>query len=228
MRMIETPFALDPAELKSGLEHDVLLLEPRSPGVHQSDLIRDLENTVLKPGQRRADVDISDSEREALNRYRELGLMWEIVLEAVWRKRRITNLDPRKFLRQVEIEHDGVFKTVDAIHIPDWRVLEFKLTFRSSGRTGFPDPPAESREFSDGEISSFTSEFWAWMAQIKGNCLGHGTRLASLFVLFVNGAYHPPIPQTRRFDFIFDDQDLIDNWRMLKNHEKVMRREGRV
>lgn len=229
-RIIEQPFELDPGLLKSGLDSDILLLEPRSPGVHHSDIIRDLENTVIKPGLRKPDIDIGDDEMATLNRYRELGFLWEICLESAFKHRQVVGLDPKKYLRQVEIEHDGVFKTIDAIHIPDWRVLEYKLTFRSSKRTGFvmPPPAGEPRVFTDGDTALFSTEFWSWTVQLKSNCLGHGTRLASLFAFFVCGSYQPPVPQTRRFDFVFDEQDLLDNWRMLKTHEAIMRREGRV
>jgi hypothetical protein len=230
-RIIETPFELDPALLKSGLESDIHLLEPRSPGVHHSDIIRDLENAVIKPGLRRPDVDVSDEEMATLNRYRELGYLWEICIEAAFKQRQILGLDPKKYLRQVEIEHDHVFKTIDAIYIPDWRVIEYKLTFRSSRRTGFPSSPCVDGKpytYTDGDAAQFNTDFWNWVTQLKSNCLGHGTRLATLFAFFVCGSYQPPVPQTRRFDFVFDDQDLIDTWRMLKNHEAVMRREGRI
>lgn len=228
MRVEEIPFDLDPAEMKSGIETDVWLLEPRSPGLHQSDLIRDLENVVIKPGQRLDNADMSEEDRATARRYWELGFAWELILELVFKRRRVDGLDPRKFLRQVEIEHDGVFSTIDAIHIPDWRVLEYKLTFRSAGRTGAPVASTKPRVLTGDEAAYLVSEFWSWMCQLKGNCLGHGTRIASLFVFFVNGAYRPQVPQTRRFDFVFDDQDLLNNWRMLKQHEAVMRREGRI
>lgn len=218
-QIVEAPFELDLNELKSGIETDVLLLEPRSPGLHQSDLIRDLENTVLKPGLRKPDIDISDDEMATLNRYREAGFMWEIILESVFKRRRIDNLNPKKFLRQVEIQHDGVFKTIDALQLEDRkkgipkRVLEFKLTFRSAGRA---------------QLDRIESEFWSWFVQLKGNCLAWDTRIASLFVFFVNGNYKPTVPQTRRFDIAFTDEELLQNWSMLKQHEVIMRREGRI
>ncbi len=213
MEIKELPFEISPDELKSGIEADVLLSEPRSPGVHQSDIIRDLENIIIHPGKRKPDIEISDEDREVLNRYREMGFLWEVVLESVFKRRRIDGLPKGRYLRQVEIEHDKVFKTVDGIYIPQWRVLEYKLTFRSKNRA---------------TLDRFEHEFWAWFAQLKGNCLGHGTRLASLFVFWVCGTYHPPVPQPARYDIIFGEEELHDNWRMLKNHEAVMRKEGRL
>jgi hypothetical protein len=213
MEIVEVPFEIDPEEIKSGLASDVMLLEPRSPGVHQSDLIRDLENTVILPGQRGPDIDRSEEEMATLNRYRELGMMWEVILESTFKRRRVDALDPRKFLRQMEIEHDGVFKTVDAVHIPDWRILEYKLTFKSSDRAS---------------LDRIETDMWGWFAQLKGNCLGWETRTASLFAFFVNGNYRPPVPQTKRFDIVFTEQELAENWHMLLTQRDVMRREGRL
>ncbi len=209
----ETAWELDPKELVSGFASDIHLLEPRSPGCHHSDVIRDLENTVILPGQRKPDIEVSPEEMATLNRYRELGMLWEIVLEAAFRKRRVDNLDPAKFLRQVEVEHDRVFKTVDAIFIPEWRVLEYKLTFKSKNRA---------------TLDRFESEFWNWFAQLKSNCLAHDTRIASLFVMWLCGDWHPPVPITRRYDIVFEERDLIDNWTMLLNHKKIMEAEGRA
>jgi hypothetical protein len=211
--IIETDWELNPAELVSGFESDTYLVEPRSPGCHQSDIIRDIENIVIKPGQRRPDIEVTREELDTLNRYRELGFLWETVLEAAFKRRRVSGLDSAKFLKQVEVEHDGVFKTVDGIHIPDWRLLEYKLTFRSKNRAS---------------LDRFESEFWGWFAQLKGNCLAHQTRIASLFVMWVCGDYHPPVPVTRRYNIVFQDQDLIDNWTMLLNHKKVMEADGRA
>ena len=140
-------------------------------------------------------------------------MVWEVVLEEAFKQRRVDNLDPSKFLRQVEVEHDGVFKTIDAIHIPDWRVLEYKLTFRSMNRA---------------TLDKIEMEFWGWFTQLKSNCFAHETRLASLFVFWVNGTYHPPVPQTRRYDIIFEEAELVENWHMILTHKKVMEKEGRA
>lgn len=226
MKITAKPFHIDPAELRSGLETDVLLLEPRSPGLHQSDLIRDLEMSVLKKNYLR-DAQMTEEERKVKYLYFELGFMWEICIETIFKRRRIGNLDPKKFLRQVEILHDGVFSTIDAIHIPDWRILEYKLTYRSARRMGI-EPVKEVYVLSDGEAAAFAAEFWSWMVQLKGNCLGHETRLASLFVMFIVGTYQPPVPQIWQLDIVFDEKDLMENWRMLKNHEAMLRKNGRI
>lgn len=212
-KITEVAFELDPDLITSGLKADIHLAEERSPGLHQSGIIRDLENTVIKPGQRRPDIEISDDEMATLNRYRELGMLWEICLETAFKQRQVDGLDPRRYIRQQEVLHDGVYKTIDAIHIPDWRIIEYKLTFRSARRAS---------------LDAIESEFWSWFAQLKGNCLAHETRLASLFCFFVNGTYQPPVPMTKRFDIIFTDEELVSNWAMLKNHEAVMRKEGRL
>jgi hypothetical protein len=211
--IVVSKFVIDPSELRSGLASDLHLVEPRSPGVHQSDIIRDLENTIIKPGQRPPDYLISPEELAQLGVYRELGFMWEVVLEAVFKRRRVDNLDGRKFLRQMEFQFEGVYRTLDAIHIPDWRVLEYKLTFRSANRAS---------------LDKIETEFWSWFVQLKGNCYSQGTRIASLFVLFVNGTYNPPVPDPLRYDIQFTDEELEDNHRMLMTHLGVMKEAGRI
>jgi len=213
MQIEERPFELDLELLRSGLSTDTVRMEPRSPGLHLSDLLRDVENVIIKPGQRKLDADQTPEEIATRNRYFEMGFLWEQVMEAAFKQRQVDGLDPRKFLRQMEVQFDGVYSTIDAIHIPDWRVIETKLTFRSARRAA---------------LDCIEFEFWSWFAQLRWNCLAHSTRLASLLVLFVNGTYAPSVPMTKRFDVVFAEEELLDNQRMVKQHEAVMRKHGRL
>lgn len=215
--IVEVDFNLDPRELVGGIEGDLSVPDERSPGWHQSDIIRDLENVIIKPGQRLPDVDMTDDERNTMLLYRELGFAWEVILETVFKRRRIDGLDSRKFLKQPENCKDGIYQTSDAVYLggkrDPRRVLEYKLTFRSMARAS---------------LDRFESEFWSWMVQLKGNCYGWDTRLASIFMFFVCGDYRPQVPRTKRYDIAFTDEELQDNWSMLLAHRKVMIKEGRV
>lgn len=215
--IVEVEFNLDPRELVGGIEGDLSMPEERSPGWHQSDIIQDLANIILYPGKRLPDVEMTEEERQTMLLYRELGFAWEVILETVFKRRRIDGLDPRKFIKQPEICHDGVFKTADAVYVggkrDPRRLLEYKLTFRSMARAA---------------LDKFESEFATWIWQLKGNCLAWDTRLASIFMFFVCGDYHPQVPRTKRYDIAFTDEELDDNWRMLLSHQKVMIKEGRI
>lgn len=211
--IIEIPFALDSTELVSGLASDMHISEPRSPGAHLSDIIRDLENTVLKPGQRKSDSELSADEIATLNNYREMGFIWEVAMEMIFKQRRIDKLDGGKFIRQMEVEKDEIFLTTDAVHIRDWRIIEYKLTYRSANRA---------------QLDRIEVEFWSWFTQLKAHCYVHGSRLAALLVMFVCGTYNPPIPTPKGYLITFEDQELIDNWNMLLKHKAVMEREGRA
>lgn len=213
MQIEEKPFELDLEQLRSGLSTDSVRMEPRSPGWHLSDIIQDLVNRVVSPGKYKLGVDLTPDDIAQRNRYFEMGFLWEQVIEAAFKQRQVDGLDGKKYLRQAEVETDGVYSTVDGIHIPDWRVLEYKLSFRSSNKAS---------------LDRIESEFWSWFVQLRWNCLAHQTRLATLFVFFVNGNYHPPVPQTKRFDIIFTEEELIDNRSMLLQHKATMEIEGRV
>lgn len=212
MRIQEFDFEFDNDEMRGGVGVAYATPTPRSSHLpHLSNIIRDLENTITKPGQRRGDADISTAERETLNRYREAGFIWEIVVEQTWKRRmqqRQTDM-----ISQTEIEHDSILMTPDGLYIPDWILEEYKLTWRSMKRAA---------------LDSIQSEFWAWFVQMKGYCLGMGTTTARLFVFFVNGNYSPMVPRTKRYDIEFTGQELDENWLMIKQHERHMRMQGRL
>lgn len=213
MRIQEFDFEFDNDEMRGGVGLAYARPTPRSTHLpHVSNIIRDLENTITKPGQRRDDSDISGADRERLNRYREMGFMWELVVEETW-KRRMQQRRAGDLISQEEIEYDGILMTPDGLYIPDWCNEEYKATWRSMKRAA---------------LDAIMAEFWAWFVQIKAYCLGQGTHTSRLFVFFVNGDYRPMVPRSKRYDIEFSDQDLDENWLMIKQHERHMRLQGRL
>lgn len=179
----------------------VTVAAPRSPGPHVSDILRDLENTVTKPGQRRPYDDLLPEERRRMGHYVEVGWAWEEIIRSAMLKSYYTGVD--RFVSPGELELDGIYGTPDWFDLDDQCVEEFKATYRSSRR------PIER-------------DFWHWMVQIRAYCKMTGTNWARLRIFFVNGNYRESGPQFKLYQIRFDDVELDRNWTMLRRHAEVM------
>jgi len=167
---------------------------------HVSDIIRDIENTVTKRGQRRKYDDLSPDEQRRMGTYMKLGWAWEeVIRDALMRTE--GRLETARFISPKEMEVDGIYGTIDWFDTQDWAVEEFKATWRSSNRPLDPD-------------------FWHWLVQIKAYCHMVEATFARLEVFFVNGDYQESGPQIKRFELYFTEREIADNWAMLKNHAK--------
>jgi hypothetical protein len=208
MRIAEVPFELDRDEVTGGISGEFLKPQRRSSGLHLGEVLRDLENSVGKNKNKRPHRSmLSKGDQDVGFRYMEVGFIWEVLVEHVWKERRMLK-DAGKLIRQGEIERDGIYMTPDALTVDDWVLQEYKATWRSSRRA---DP-----------IEGIFDEFVTWGRQIKAYCAALGTEKASLMVLFVNGNWAPPVPQTRRFDIQFSQRELESNWQMLLQHRDRM------
>lgn len=61
-----------------------------------------------------------------------------------------------------------------------------------------------------------------WLAYMKGGCYLRGTSQYDLIVLYMMGAYSPPFPQLYCDTFIFDEQEIVDNWMVIQANKKVL------
>lgn len=199
-------FELDPATMQGGLGEE--RSEPRSPGIHLSGVIRDLEKVL---GVDRQDFESMSAEQQALMiRYREMGFMWESIVESVFKRRMIERLpESDKFIRQQEVEAGGIFMTLDGIYVPNWTLLEYKATWRSARK-----------------VEDFEGEFWSWLVQAKCYCHAIDAQEVDFFVFFVNGDYKPPAPKTISVNVKFHPNEIRDTWLMVSNHAEVMRKRG--
>lgn len=60
---------------------------------------------------------------------------------------------------------------------------------------------------------------WMWLAQTKGYCMGMGTRIAYLHVLFLCGDYKYPItPQLHRWRIEYTQEELEENWTLMQDY----------
>lgn len=178
-------------------------VEQRSPGVHVSDVIRDIENVVTKPGKRRPTEELSRDERRRMGAYVHGGFAWEEVI-----RRAVVSMylaHEGRFVAPGELCCDGLVGTPDWYDTEDDCIEEFKATWRSSRR-------------------DIEHEFRSWWYQIMAYCFMADTRGARLRVFFVNGNYAESGPQIKQWQCVFTGQELEMNWKMLTMHAKGMRR----
>lgn len=174
----------------------------RTPSpAHVSNIIRDIENAVTKPGKRRPYDELSDAERKRLGNYASVGWAWEEALRRSLLAMGIGISYSEHIERVGELHLDDIYGTPDGINLVDWTVEEFKATWRSSRRPLDPD-------------------FWHWLVQIKSYCTLLRATQARLRIFYVNGDYRESGPQYKCYRLEFTELELEDNWDMLKNHAK--------
>lgn len=170
----------------------------RSPGCHVSEVIRDLENTVLKPGERRKYDELSPSEQTRLTNHASVGWAWEEIIRQGLLRAGFCPADSA--VSPGELVLDGIHGTPDWLRMDPYRVIEFKSTWRSSGRP--------------------LDDYWHWLVQIKAYCNLLCTATAELYVLYVNGNYRDSGPEYKGYLLEFTPTEIRDNWDMLKNHAR--------
>lgn len=170
----------------------------RSSGVHVSDIIRDIDNTLLHKGQRQKYDELSPSEKLRMGAHTSMGWAWEEVVRHALRavRPKIEGVVPAG-----ELTLDGIHGTPDGIFESEWALDEFKATWRSSSRPLDPD-------------------FWSWLVQMKAYCKMLQMSRAYLSVFWVCGDYRESGPFTQQFRIEFSQLEIDDNWDMLLNHAK--------
>lgn len=199
MQLVELQFDL--GDTGEWLDHDLdysLPPIPRAPGIHVSGLIRHIENQLSKKGYR-PDSELTAEEIKRIGPYREMGFIWERLVERILADRLINRRAHRDHIvRQSPLEVDGIHMTPDALDILEWITEEYKATWRSMRRA-----------------ERLLEEFWQWIMQMKGYCKGHETNVAHLYAFFVNGNYRASGPMIRHWQFTWTQQELDDNWGIL-------------
>lgn len=212
MKVTEVPYEIDPATMTGGVGEEFESPAPRSSGIHQSHILRDIENRVLKPGERRPYDDLTPAERKRMGNYTEMGFIWEVVVESVWKRRMASRRKPEGVIRQPELCTDNIYQTLDGVLIPSYELDEYKATWLSSSHP--VDGP----------------KFWYWHRAMMGYLHGIDrffrppapTRVAHLFVFYVNGDYRESGPQTKRFRIEYNNREIEDNWSMITRHAASM------
>jgi len=168
-------------------------MQGRSPGVHVSEVIHDLATRL---GHYEARDEITPEARCMM----ELGCALEdAVID------RLTRHSPGRYVQPGELELDDIYGTPDLLDIDDYAIEECKLTWMSSNH----DPDSE--------------KFWRYWVQLKSYCRMAGSSLGRLRVAFVMGDYKGSGPQYRVWEARFSDDELAENWAMIRTRARSMR-----
>lgn len=172
--------------------------------LHVSDIIRHIENTVTKPGQRPSRSDMSKEELRRMGNYAQMGFVWEqLVRDAL--APLLYDAHGHELVSPGPVERDGIVGTPDRLDLANESVEETKATWRSSRRP-------------------IDTDFWPWWVQIKAYCHMLRVQSATLPVFFVNGDYRNSGPQMRKWYAEFTREELEMNWDMLKRAGEEMTR----
>jgi hypothetical protein len=113
-----------------------------------------------------------------------------------------SNLTER-YIRPGECYVEGITGSPDLLDLEDMTVVDTKFTWKSSRK-----------------LDNLEKYFWSWTVQLKGYCRMVGSRTAELWVFCVNGDYKPPVPCIKRLRIEFSQQEIDENWDMIKNHAR--------
>jgi hypothetical protein len=172
----------------------------RSSGVHLYDILQIIEKEA---GRDRTRNDLTQSDLEL---YRGVGFLWEHILEDTLNRMGLDqpSEDDGHIIRPGEMKLDGIYLTPDAVLVPYYdrpiSLEEWKCTWTSSRK------PIEDKH--------------SWWIQIQAYLHALGITTAHLRVLYINGNWSPPIPETKQYRAEFTAAELADNWYMITQTAK--------
>jgi hypothetical protein len=191
MIVIVTPFEPQPAYPQRILGPQSITGQKRSPGLHLTDVIRDIAAT--------AGLGKDSAEQDDLDWYASGGWLWEQAFDLAHAEA-VSNGD---MVNIGEIECDGISGTPDRVTWEPFRIIELKCRWMAA------------RKF-----DSLERNFFLELMQIKSYCYMIGTDEAELHVFFVAGDWRPPVPQSRSVLLEFTERELAENWQQIISHSR--------
>ena len=195
-----TQLTSEPTLIREGLTH-LAPSEPRSKGIHISDLI----NTMAVRLGHYEESEVDDNTRARW----QMGHAFE---RAVVRSLAefYDEAAPTRYQSLGELELDGIYGTPDMYDAGDDAIEEIKLTWMTA-RRGADDP-----------------KFWRYWVQLKSYCRMANTPLARLHVCYVNGDYGTTTsaPIYRVWERRFTTRELVENWATMRSHAARAREDG--
>lgn len=219
MKVVDIGFDIDGAAPPS---------PPRTPGLHLSDLIREMERTRFGDAYRPEKVEGDETARG----YWEMGLTWELAYEIALAIRYANDkpllqvvkggpivrpgVGREVWLRQhTVVDVSGISMTPDVFDVKRRRVVEFKWTTRSMARA---------------DEGTWEKNFYGYTTQMKSYCRYWETREAELVVCFAVGDWKfkagTAKPTFRRWLFRFEDREIEGNWRAVLAEKKAWEARG--
>lgn len=194
--------------VRAGLD-DVLPMQGRSPGLHVSDVIRDLMVSLGRwsPAER----DLSPLTNPQAFTRMQLGC----ALEDAWTTR-LQRADPHRYLHVGELSLDGLSGHPDLVDGIDQCPEECKFTWASTERRDDSPPDITAEKF---------IHYW-WQVRAYGQMLrltnGLDVRKVRLTVVFANGNNRGSGPLAFTWEAAVTHEGLDRNWKMLTDHAASM------
>jgi hypothetical protein len=177
----------------------------RSPGLHASQIWVDIAAQLGFHRNRKGDITETQ-----LKEFGTLGFLWERMLEKALGDL-IADSNPGRYMRPGEQCMDGVYMTPDYVD----------LDFHANGEYQLGLEEWKVRWCSYHKADDLEKNFWEWLVQCKTYCRVLRTRHARLRALFVVGDWRGDItPKLREWEIEFGEQEIEDNWRMLRGHAR--------
>lgn len=181
--------------VRSGIPN-LLPMKNRAKGLHVSGIIHSLCVSLghYQPKEEWSAADITRM---------ELGCALEDTIARRWSQE-----FPDRYVQIGGLTKDGIHGSPDFVDVEDWAVEEIKMTWVSSRH----EPDSE--------------KFWRYWVQLKSYCYMLGTRLGRLHICHLNGNYKYDDgggPQYNVWAREFTDDELFENWQMLKTHGEARR-----
>lgn len=194
--------------IRTGIPNLLPMLD-RSPGVHVSEIIKDI---CIITGRYQADYELDMSKAQ-------LGCCLEFALA-----QRYSLDQPTRYVFGVELFLDNIYGTSDIIDLVDFVVEECKLTWISVKRELVNSISYEIGQTTITILSSFDIMFWQFIVQLMAYCKMLGTRIGRLHLCHINGF----IVIYNVWEIEFEQEELDDVWEMLTGHRDRMIAEGRL
>ena len=187
-------------ERLSKLDH-----QPRTEGVHLSQVIQYILRK-LEPARYGKDwADLSDEERLRI----ECGYLWEDLVFSPIMLDRIFPRDSDTVIRNLELDEDSIYQTLDGFHVRRNRVIEVKY---SGSNVADPNDP----------------KFKHWRWQNMAYCRTARTTRAVFIVLFhVGRGIRPFLPEAQLWWVRYTPAELEKNWHMIQvNRDEMLAARG--
>lgn len=194
-------FALTEEDIQGGVLGSEMASGPRSDGLHLSSVIRYMSVRAKK----------YKNKPEPTSWYREVGFVWEMMLESVFKHRMKHHRRDR--VHQLSFERDGIHMTPDGIVFEPGveYIEEYKATWRSMKYLGGPP-----------DYTEFASEFHDWHVQTMGYCRAAKVNRCDFYILFINGDYQPMVPDACHIQMHYTDIEMEENWEMVLRNSKEL------
>ena len=181
-------------------------LERSTDTIHLTDVIKYIQHTMgtgYKKGTWKADMYLT----------MDVGFMWEHALELAYADRMADRIG--------EVEYEGIVGSPDGfgwdkdIHnitgdrvwqgTGDLVLEEYKATWKSCNK-----PPTDN---------------WAYMTQIKSYLKMMNLTVCIMHIVYLMGNYRGSGPQYRICRIEFEQHEIDENWRVIKDHARLMQRD---